>query len=120
MRSLAIGIVVGLALLPAAVFGARMNRIGPDGTVGLPYVQTDTSGAQWIVFPGGWVRQNPQPGFPPLYGQAETLTVNGNPPGMIANFGKIDNNTGELVISGINGVGCTVTRRILINSPEGF
>jgi hypothetical protein len=108
------------SVVSAQVFVGRMNRVGPDGAIQLPYAQVDGTGNQWIVFPGGWIRQNPQPGMAPMYGQAETLMVNGTGTAMNSNMARLDNKTGELIVSGINGGGCAITRRILINSPDGF
>ncbi len=123
MKPFVLGIALSLCFasaLSAQIFGGRFNRVAPDGSITLPFAQTDAAGNQWIIFPGGSIRQQPLPGVQAIYGQAESLVVNNAVPGMNANFARIDSNTGELVISGMNGAGCTVTRRILVNSPDGF
>jgi hypothetical protein len=95
----------------------HLGNIAPDGSTTLPFAQGDSSGNQWIIYPGGWVRQG---GPQPVFGQSDLLMVNGIPVGMNANFARVDNKTGEIVVSGLIGGGCSITRRILIDSPEGM
>jgi hypothetical protein len=113
-----IGLVIcGSIFHSGLVFAQRFGRIGPDGSVGLPFAQMDSAGNQWIIYPGGWIRQG---GPQPVFAQAETLVVNGNGAALGSNMARMDGKTGELVIQGMNGGGCIVTRRIFFGSPDGL
>ena len=88
-------------------------RVVPGG-VPLPYVQTDGAGNQWMVYQGGWIRQN---GAQPVFGQGDMLNINGAPGGMNGNpiSCKLDPKTGELVFDNLAWGDITVTRRVLIS-----
>jgi len=97
--------------------GPRRGVVNPDGSVSLPYIQADGAGDSWIVYDGGWIRQNNNP---PVYAQAEMLTINGAGLNSTTNLGQIDKKTGELVIDNLNFGNCVVTRRILIDKDDGW
>jgi hypothetical protein len=83
----------------------------------LPYIQANGTGDSWIVYDGGWIRQNSNP---PVYAQAEMLTINGAGLNSTTNMGQIDPKTGELVIDNLNFGNCVVSRRILIDKDDGW
>ncbi|MGD1275798.1 MAG: hypothetical protein ABR964_01080 [Tepidisphaeraceae bacterium] len=116
-RTITSGLLCAVLMVCCTASAARIRRVGPGGTVTLPYVQADGAGNQWAVYPGGWIRQN---GPQPLYGQGETLLINGNNPGMNNNMAKLDPQTGELVLEGLNAGNCMVTRRILLGGDSGL
>jgi hypothetical protein len=110
--------ILGLCLAADNSYAARFHRgIGPDGTVALPFVQADNLGNQWVVYPGGWIRQN---GPQPIYAQGETLIVNGNAPGVNSNIAKMDPKTGELIMDDMVVGACTLERRILLDASDGL
>jgi hypothetical protein len=123
MKAIRIGAVAAsLVLALSAIAPAQMRirfhqGIGPDGTINLPYIQADSTGNQWIIYPGGWIRQN---GPQPLFGQAETLNIAGMQPGINSNRARVDPKTGEVVIENMQCGTCTVTRRILLNPADGM
>jgi hypothetical protein len=117
--AIACGLLVPLADAQAQriLGGPRRGVVNPDGSVGLPYVQSDGAGGSWIVYDGGWIRQNnPQP----VYAQAEMLTINGAGSSSNTNMAQIDPKTGELIIDNLNFGNCVVTRRILIDKDDGW
>jgi hypothetical protein len=123
MKSIRFGIIaivlVGFCLAAnSSAQAARFHRgVGPDGTVALPFVQSDNIGNQWVIYPGGWIRQN---GPQPLYAQGETLIVNGNAPGVNGNIAKMDPKTGELVMDDLIAGSCSLQRRILFDADDGL
>jgi hypothetical protein len=48
------------------------------------------------------------------------LMINGNQANQNNNMAKLDEKTGELVFENMNGPGCTITRRILIDKDGGY
>ncbi len=100
------------------VIGRRIIMPGRGGGANLPYVQQDGAGTQWMVYMGGWIREN---GMQPVVSQGESLTVNGNGGAMNGNAqaAQIDPQTGELIIDNQVFGDCTVTRRILISRTDG-
>jgi hypothetical protein len=92
-------------------------RVGPGGTVNLPYFTQDARGNQWRVYQGGWIQQQ---GGQTLYSQGAQLTINGGAPNQNTNQGKLDEKTGELILENLTGNGFTVTRRILVDKEQGY
>lgn len=87
------------------------------GVVNLPYVVNDNTGNQWMIYQGGWLRQQ---GNTPLYSQAATLLINGQHVGTQTNQARQDDKTGEIVFDALAVPNVTVTRRIKIKSEEGY
>jgi hypothetical protein len=96
---------------------APRGVVNPDGSVTLPYIQPDGAGGMWMIYDGGWIRQN---GRQPVYAQAEVLTINGAALAPSTNVGQVDPKTGELILDNINNGGFIVTRRILIDKDDGW
>ncbi|WP_428938740.1 hypothetical protein [Fontivita pretiosa] len=110
--------VLGLLLVAVASTvspGARV--VLPGGMVNLPYQVQDNAGNQWMIYPGGWLRQQ---GPQPIYGQAANLIVNGQTPQSNQNQARLDEKTGEVVFDEMNCGGLMITRRIRVNRAEGY
>src|SRR5436190_19268084 len=91
---------------------------GAGGQVNLPYTANDNTGNQWRIYQGGWLQQS---GNMPVYSQGAMLTVNGAQPGMQNNMGRLDPDTGEVVLENMNAAnGLSVTRRVLIDKERSF
>ncbi len=107
-----------LTIAPVARAEKRIRPPAAPGAVNLPYVVNDNTGNQWMIYQGGWMRQN---GNMPLYSQAAMLMVNGNAVGSGVNTAARDAKTGEIVFENVPVQGnVTVTRRILVNGPESY
>lgn len=89
---------------------------GP-GMVNLPYTLNDNQGNQWMLYQGGWMRQQ---GNMPLYAQAAMIMINGNGVGSNTNQARTDEKTGEIIFENMNAAGINVTRRVLINTTDGY
>src|SRR5438046_2726558 len=83
------------------------NRSAVGGIVNLPYVISDNGGI-WRIYQGGWIQQQ---GNMPVYSQGAMLMINGQQANQNSNQGKLDEKTGELVLSDVNANGLTVERR---------
>ena len=96
-----------------------INGVVPaaGGGVNLPYTLQDTVGNNWMIYQGGWFRQNNNM---PIYGQGAMIWINGQPANQMNNQAHLDPKTGELVIENMNANGCSVTRHILIDKAAGF
>lgn len=92
------------------------GNLPKGGNVNLPYVIQDKGGNQWMVYQGGWFRQN---GNQPVYSQAAQLMVDGNGPNMNNNLAKIDGETGEILIENMTANNVTVTRRLKVSPDDG-
>jgi hypothetical protein len=90
---------------------------GPGTVVRLPYTANDNAGQQWMIYPGGWFRQQ---GNMPLYSQAGMITVNGNQPQANNNQARMDDKTGEIIFDEANAGGVMVSRHILINKTNSY
>src|SRR5688572_24396907 len=115
-------VLPAFVLLIAAGTTARAEkRLRPPpgpGSVNLPYVVNDNTGNQWMIYQGGWMRQN---GNMPLYSQAAMLLINGNAVASGANTATRDAKTGEILFENVPVQGSvTVTRRILINAADNY
>src|SRR4051812_3162619 len=113
--------VFTIAWLTATAAPAQpVRRVGPGtkGTINLPYrsPQADALGNTYFIYQGGWFRQQ---GNMPVYGEGGQLLVGGNQPSMNGNQARLEEN-GELVIENMQVQGATVTRRLLLNGPDGF
>ena len=78
---------------------------GVGGVVNLPYIISNDNGAVWRIYQGGWIQQQ---GNMPAYSQGAMLMINGQQAGQNSNQGKLDEKTGELVLSDVNANGLTV------------
>ena len=120
---------IGIVVVMVAVLGSSMmasaqmvRRFGggpaAPGSVNLPYMlpQTDAFGNRWMVYPNGYIQQQ---GNMPVYSQGAMITINGGQPNVAINQARLDDN-GELVLENMNAPGCTVTRRILFNTEDGY
>ncbi|HWP40697.1 MAG TPA: hypothetical protein VNL70_07205 [Tepidisphaeraceae bacterium] len=110
--------VLGLVLAAiASLLALQARAVLPGGTVNLPYQVQDNTGNQWMIYPGGWLRQQ---GPQPLYGQAANLIVNGQTPQSNQNQARLDEKTGEIIFEEMNCGGLMVTRRIRVNRADGY
>ena len=123
-NSLSSVVVLTFALASAALADRiRMPRPAPGGaagatTVNIPHVVNDNAGNQWMIYQGGWMRQN---GNMPLYSQASMLMINGNAVQTHTNQAARDPKTGEIIFENMSAPGgVIVTRRILINNEGGY
>jgi hypothetical protein len=118
---IATGLLLALAFSVAATKVRADRRPRPPagpGTVNLPYVVNDNTGNQWMIYQGGWMRQN---GNMPLYSQAAMVLLNGNAVASGANTAARDEKTGEIIFVDMPiAGGVTMTRRILVNAAEGY
>ncbi|HEX4796616.1 MAG TPA: hypothetical protein VH370_22685, partial [Humisphaera sp.] len=96
---------------------AMRNQPGVGGVVNLPYVINDANGGIWRIYQGGWMQQQ---GNMPAYSQGAMLMINGQQAGQNSNQAKLDEKTGELVLSDVNGNGLVVERRILFDKTNSF
>ncbi len=99
------------------IVAAPAGAGGPGGVANLPYTVQDNRGGQWRVYQGGWLQQQ---GNQPLISQGAQLTINGNQPNMNNNQGRIDPQTGELVLENLTAQGVVITRRILIDKEQSL
>ena len=117
----ATAVLLALVLMTTAAKVRADRRPRPaagPGTVNLPYVVNDNTGNQWMIYQGGWMRQN---GNMPLYSQAAMVLLNGNAVASGANTASRDEKTGEIIFPDMPiAGGVTMTRRILINAAEGY
>jgi hypothetical protein len=119
--------MIGLAVMvllsvPAGVEAqaarrARPAGVGGGGIVNLPHTLNDSQGNQWMIYQGGWMRQQ---GPRQVFGQGGMLMINGNQPSMNNNQGRIDDQTGELLLEGMSAANLTITRRIHVDREQGF
>jgi hypothetical protein len=127
VTAIAFGLIVSIATsemsaqvaVKRAVVRNRQGVAGnlpKGGTVNLPYFVQDKSGNQWMVYQGGWFRQN---GNMPVYSQGGQLMVNGNSPNMNNNQAQVDADTGEIVLENMQANNVTVTRRLKVNADDG-
>src|SRR5438874_2529912 len=90
-----------------AVFGRVVRTLsGAGGTVPLPYSVTDTTGNQWMIYPGGWLQMQ---GNNPMYSQGAMIQINGNQAAVRNNQARVDEKTGELIFENMNAAGFGVT-----------
>jgi len=117
----AIGVLVGSAgVADAQIVRAAKRLIAPGGaavkgSVNLPYFVPDKSGNQWMIYQGGWFRQN---GNQPVYSQGAQLLIDGNNPNMNNNVGRIDADTGEIVLD-MQANAVSVSRRMKVDPTNG-
>jgi hypothetical protein len=123
MRTLLI-CCLSFALLCATAMaqpGRRRPGILPapssGGVVTLPWTANDPAGNQWMVYPGGWMRQN---GNTQIYQQAAQIIINGAHPNFMTNNGRIDPSTGELLIDDVQVPGLGLERRIWVHPEESW
>ncbi len=91
---------------------------GGAAVVNLPHTVNDNAGSQWMIYQGGWLRQN---GNTPLYSQAAMIMINGNHVGSNNNTAARDPKTGEIVFENMAAQGnVSITRRILIDNEGGY
>src|SRR6185369_4561943 len=83
----------------------------------LPYSVNDSTGNQWMVYPGGWVQMQ---GNQPLFSQGGMLQINGNQPNFRNNMARLDDKTGEVIFENLNANGLQITRRILIDKENSY
>ena len=112
-------VLLATALTVSLARAEKRIRPAPGpGTVNLPHVVNDNTGNQWMIYQGGWMRQN---GNMPMYSQAAMLLVNGNAVASGANTATRDAKTGEILFENVPVQGSvTVTRRILINAADNY
>jgi hypothetical protein len=108
-----------LALVVSSVRAAGRKPAAPGGgsVVRIPYTVNDNVGSQWMIYQGGWLRQQ---GNMPLYSQAAMLTVNGNQPQNNSNQARMDEKSGEIIFDETNAGGVMVTRRIFISKQGSY
>src|SRR5450432_4651736 len=97
--------------------GAMAARMVGSEVVNLPYTVNDNSGSQWMIYQGGWMRQQ---GNMPVYAQAGMLLINGAGIAMNTNQARIDQKNGDLVFENLSAAGVTVTRRIHIDKKNNY
>jgi len=93
------------------------GAVAGQGMVTLPHILQDNSGNNYRVFQGGWFQQNNNM---PIYSQGAMLTVDGQNPNSNVNAATLDAKTGELVFENLQGNGCVVTRRVLLDKAGGY
>ena len=93
-----------------------VNGGAAQGTVNLPHFLPDKTGNQWQIYQNGWFRQQ---GNVPVYSQGGQLIIDGNTPNMNNNMGRIDGDTGEIILENMQANNLTVTRRIKVNADDG-
>src|SRR4051794_8300567 len=107
-----------LALVVSSVRAAGRKPVpGSGSVVRIPYTVNDNVGSQWMIYQGGWLRQQ---GNMPLYSQAAMLTVNGNQPQNNSNQARMDEKSGEIIFDETNSGGVMVTRRIFISKQGSY
>jgi len=109
-------LALGVEASQARLF-ARNRPVGAGGTVQLPYTLNDAANDQWMIYDGGWCRQNNNQ---PVYQQAAMLMVNNNQANGNNNTGTLDAKTGELVLTEMNLGNVSVTRRIAADNDDNF
>ncbi len=100
----------------------RVVQIAGGANVSFPINTTDSSGNQWMIYPGGMLRQmsNTPQGNYQIYSQGAVLTIDGAQVNM-GNQAQSDPKTGAVVVTGAAGnAGMTVTRHILVNKEDGY
>ncbi|HWE93519.1 MAG TPA: hypothetical protein VG269_06040 [Tepidisphaeraceae bacterium] len=88
---------------------------GSGGEVALPYRFGDSAGNMWRIFNNGWCQEE---GNAPVFNQAAVIYINGSPLGQQNNQGRLDPQTGELVLENLPVNGVTVTRRVLFQKRD--
>jgi hypothetical protein len=88
----------------------------PGTTINLPYSMQVQGGTPWLIYPGGFFRQN---GNVPVYGQGAQLIVDNNSPNAPNNQARLDAATGEVVIDNLQANQVSVTRRIKADTKDG-
>lgn len=103
---------------PALAEKIRAGRppAGP-GAVNLPYTVNDNAGNQWMLYQGGWLRQQ---GNMPMYSQAAMILINNNGVGSNSNQARLDEKTGEVVFENMVVGAIRITRRVLVNTQDGY
>jgi hypothetical protein len=108
-------LLMGGLCLPSRGVVRRINHGGP-GPVQLPYMSSDSHGNNWMVYQPSMIQMQ---GNFPVYGQAASITVNGNQPNMV-NQARVDEKTNELIMENMQAGTFVLTRRILFSADEGY
>ena len=94
------------------------HRVGPAGSVALPYNVSDGHGDTWMVFQPSTIQMQ---GNFPVYQQAGTILIGGNQPMMQGQpQARQDEKTGEIIMENLQAGGFVLTRRLLFNPDEGY
>lgn len=114
-----VGRVADAQIVREGLFGKRpaVRAVagGARGNVNLPYLVPDKSGNQWRVYQGGWF----QNGNMQVYSQGGQLIIDGNGVNANTNQGRIDGDTGELVLENMQVNNVAVVRRVKANPADG-
>ena len=114
-----VSLMVAMLALSRASSAQPAFRARPGaapGTVALPYrVGADAMGNQWMVYNGGWVRQQ---GNMMALSEVAVLMINGAGASTNTNQARLDGD--QVVLENMNAGGCMVTRRIGVEKDGNY